>query len=97
MGGRQNPYILANCFESFIGAIFLDAGFTAAFKFIRLHVYGMLDEILQKNLHIDPKTALQEWSQAHYGVTPEYLLLEESGADHNKIYTVQVQISDKKY
>lgn len=87
-GGNQNPYILANTFEALLGAVYLDLGFPAAKKFVEDHVLSTLSHILEGELHIDPKSNLQEIIQATHFVTPHYELLQETGADHDKIYTI---------
>lgn len=91
-GGNTNPYIVANTFEAFLGAIYLDLGYNEAKVFIEKHVFSTLSEILEKALHVDPKSSLQEIAQAKYGITPAYEVLAESGSDHNKSYTVGAYI-----
>jgi len=93
-GGNQNPYILANTFESLLGVIYLDLGFEAAQKFVHDHVISTLSNIFEEELHIDPKSNLQEIIQAKYFVTPHYELLGETGADHDKTYTVGAYLND---
>jgi len=90
----NNPYILANTFEAFLGAIYLDLGFEAAQGFIHEHVTPTLDEILEKRLYVDPKSYLQEFTQAKWLITPNYEVLNESGLDHNKIYEVSVKVNE---
>lgn len=91
-GGNTNPYIVANTFEAFLGAIYLDLGYSEAKSFVEKYVYATLPEILEKELHVDPKSYLQEISQAKYGTTPTYEVLKESGSDHSKSYTVGAYI-----
>lgn len=55
-------------------------------------MYSTLGEILEKQLYVDPKSYLQEISQAKYNTTPTYEVLAESGSDHNKSYTVGAYI-----
>lgn len=87
-GGNENPYILANTFESLLGVIYLDLGIDVARKFVHDHVLSTLSGIFAGELHIDPKSNLQEIIQATHFVTPHYELLGETGADHDKIYTI---------
>ncbi len=94
-GGNSNPYILANTFEALLGAVYLDAGFVFAKKFVQNHVLSTLDSILWASLHIDPKSHLQELTQALFWVTPEYNILEERWHDHEKQYRVGVYIEWK--
>jgi len=91
-GGNTNPYIVANTFEAFLGAIYLDLGYDEAKKFVEKYVLSMLPEILEKALHVDPKSHLQEIAQEKYLTTPTYEVLKESGSDHNKSYTVGAYI-----
>jgi ribonuclease-3 len=87
-GGHDNPYILANTFEALTGALYLDQGFEVAKKFLLTHVYSTLAHILEKGLFVDPKSFLQEHTQAVWGITPLYQVIEEIGQDHNKLYVV---------
>lgn len=75
--GQENPYILANTLEAIIGAIYLDQGFDVARAFIARHVYSTLPRILAEGLFVDPKSHLQEVTQAIWGITPTYTVAEE--------------------
>lgn len=94
-GGRTRTLILANTFEALIGAIYLDAGYKDAEKFISHHLIALLPEIIEKKLYIDPKSRLQELSQEKMGSTPEYRVIGEEGPDHTKVFTVGVYVSRK--
>lgn len=95
-GGNEKNPILANVFEAVIGAIYIDSGFDIAKKFIHTHIIPQLTEILENNLHVDPKSSFQEWAQEKYGITPEYKVLLDEGPDHAKKYTVGVFLEAKK-
>jgi len=84
--GKARQYILANTVESLIGAIHLDSGYTVAEKFVTEFVLPRLDDVVTKGLWRDPKSFVQEMAQEHFGVTPAYKVLRESGPDHNKIF-----------
>jgi ribonuclease-3 len=75
--GHENPYILANTLEALIGALYLDQHFEKAREFIIQHVYATLPHILEQSLFVDPKSALQEFTQEVWGVTPVYQVIEE--------------------
>ena len=94
-GGRDKNYLLANTLEALIGAIYLDRGFATAKTFILSFIVNRLDEIIEKKLHIDPKSRFQEIAQEKMEVTPEYEVLEESGPDHNKKFETGVFIDGK--
>lgn len=92
---RAREQILANCFESVIGAIYLDQGYDAAAVFIHHNITKTFDEILRTGSWMDPKSRLQEIVQAEVGSTPVYKVLEEVGPDHEKIFTVGVFVDDE--
>ncbi|MBU1018773.1 MAG: ribonuclease III [Patescibacteria group bacterium] len=96
-GGRQKGYILANTVEALIGAIFLDQGYKKCHTFINKFIISYLGEILEKGLHVDPKSKFQEIAQAKFNLTPNYELIEESGPDHDKKFLMAAYIGDKKY
>jgi ribonuclease-3 len=89
-GGRERDSILSDAFEALIGAVYLDGGFEKAREFI--HEY-LLKDVENKSLFYDAKTILQELVQARNMGKLSYELLEESGPDHSKIFTVQVNIN----
>lgn len=88
--GHQNPYILANAVEAFLGAIYLEFGIEIAREFVMREIYSSLTEIMNRGLFVDPKSFLQEISQSVWGVLPEYRIISETGQDHNKKYTIAV-------
>lgn len=93
-GNRKN-HILANTLEALIGAIYLDKGFKTTEKFVKKFILVRLDEIIEKNLHIDPKSKFQEIVQEKVGVTPTYETLSESGPDHAKKFEIGVYINSE--
>jgi ribonuclease-3 len=95
-GGKTKNYLLANALEAFIGALYLDAGYEACQKFIDAHVLSRLEHILENQLFVDPKSRLQEYTQEHFGKTPVYAVIDESGPDHAKQFTVSVAIGEKE-
>lgn len=92
--GRARLQILANAFEAVIGALYLDQGYEPAKKFIENNVLSTLDGILKTGSWMDPKSHLQEASQAVEGFTPVYKVLNEEGPDHDKIFTVGVFVNE---
>lgn len=92
-GGFRRKSILADVFESIIGAIYLDAGFEAARTFILQVFKQQLDAAdLSKNLK-DPKTQLQELLQARGCELPMYEIQSTSGKAHNQTFQVSCEIS----
>ncbi|MFA4827113.1 MAG: ribonuclease III [Candidatus Shapirobacteria bacterium] len=94
-GGRQNQSILADTFESLIGAIFLDQGASKASTFLDEFVEPNLIELSQKKVFKDPKSLFQEIAQNQEGVTPTYKTLSESGPDHQKAFEVGAFVGDR--
>lgn len=92
---KAKNVILANAFESLIGAIYLDRGFRSAEKFIQIHLLPRLDDIIKKRLYQDAKSHFQQIVQGKFKITPHYKVLQQTGPDHNKKFTVGVYI-DKK-
>ena len=88
--GKARQYILANTFESFIGACYLDAGYNQAATFIKKYLLSKLAEIIERKLYQDAKSHFQEKAQERDGVTPMYKVLKEWGPDHKKKFTVGV-------
>jgi ribonuclease-3 len=87
---KARMYILANAIEAIIGAVYMDGGTPAADHFIRRHILSHLEFILKNELYVDPKSKFQETAQDLLGVTPTYKVLEETGPDHAKEFTVGV-------
>lgn len=94
-GGKARQLILANTFEAFVGALYLDKGYPTAEEFIHKHLIVRLEEIIENKLYLDPKSRLQEWSQENKGITPNYKVLDEHGPDHAKSFTIGVYIDGK--
>jgi len=96
-GGREKPSILSSAFEALIGAIYLEAGFEKAKEIALKLLKEEYPEIDPDKLLKDYKTKLQEITQAHFGVVPEYRLLSATGPDHRKEFEIGVFINDKEY
>mgnify|MGYP003592510377 FL=1 len=93
---RARQQILANAFEATTGAIYLDQGYDAAKKYIEDNILSTLSQILEDQSWRDPKSYLQEISQARDGFTPVYKVLTEDGPDHEKTFTLGVFDGEKK-
>jgi len=86
--GRARLVILANTFESLIGAIYLDQGFMAAQKFIDDNLSSQAASLIAERRFEDAKSLFQEKAQAIAEVTPTYEVLSELGPDHDKLFKV---------
>jgi len=94
--GKSRKYILADTFEAFIGALYLDQGYDAAKEFIEKKlIENHIAEIIEKKLYKDPKSLFQERAQEIVDVTPSYQVLEETGPDHMKHFIVGVFLGEE--
>ena len=89
-GGRQRLSILADAFESVIGAIYLDQGFEAGRHFIMRWLLRDSREIASDKRHTNYKSHLQEFVQSTYRTHPIYRIRSEVGPDHSKQFNVEV-------
>lgn len=94
-GGRQSEYLLANTFEALLGAIYLDQGYEKTAQIVQKYVFEKIEDIIAQETHKDPKSKLQELTQAELSLTPEYIILSEWGPDHDKTFRVAVKIREK--
>lgn len=95
--GREKPSLLSNAFEAIMGAVYLEAGVEKVKDIIHDLLDESYDQIDLSTLFKDYKTALQELTQARYGVTPEYNLLRSYGPDHKKEFEVVVHVNTKEF
>jgi ribonuclease-3 len=90
-GGRFKASLLADVLEALFGAVYLDAGFEAARQVVRQYLESASEMPLEQRA-LDPKTTLQEKVQAKGWPLPVYSVVEQSGPDHDKVFTVEVHI-----
>lgn len=93
-GGRERIPILCATFEAVIGAVYLDQGLAPVEKLVARFISPALVEIIAESLHKDAKSEFQVWAQARYNITPRYDVVETSGPDHAKMFTVVVRVGD---
>jgi len=94
--GKARQYILANTYEAYVGAVYLDQGEKVADKFINKTLLIKTDEIVNKKLWRDAKSLVQEKAQEFVNFTPAYKVLNESGPDHDKHFTVGIYFGTGK-
>jgi len=95
-GGRTSEYLLADTFEAFVGALYLDQGIPACREFLEETLFPKLDEIVKTKAYQDYKSLFQEIAQEKVNFTPIYKVLDEWGPDHNKTFKVGVIIRGKQ-
>jgi len=99
MGSRaQTPSsVLADVFESLIGAMYLDGGIEAAQGFIVRVIEPEIDAAVDGQGGLNYKSNLQQVAQREYGETPTYLLLDEKGPDHSKCFQISARIGVQSF
>ncbi|MCX6900180.1 MAG: ribonuclease III [Verrucomicrobia bacterium] len=90
-GGRSRTSNLADAFESVIGAIYLDAGFEAARRFVLAQLQPELAQLEASPDADNPKGMLQEMIQERHGKNPLYRITNQSGPDHAKHFEAIVE------
>ena len=91
---NMNLSIFADAIEALIGAIYVDGGIDSVRGFIEKHILNDIENYLSGAPLQDPKTRFQEIVQQSIQVTPTYVVLKETGPDHNKEFTVAVKVND---
>ncbi|HPX52486.1 MAG TPA: ribonuclease III [Candidatus Paceibacterota bacterium] len=94
--GKARLSILADTYEAFIGAVFLDKGYNFAKEFIEKTLLTHTDEVVEEGKYRDPKSVIQEKSQDLLSVTPNYKVISESGPDHDKKFIVGIYFGEEK-
>ncbi len=88
--GKARSYILANTYEAYVGAAYLDQGYDIVRNFIADTLFDKIDVIVKKKLWRDSKSLVQEKSQEYLNITPSYKVINETGPDHDKNFTVGI-------
>lgn len=94
--GREKPSIISCAYEALIGGIFLDGGYDAALAFVKHWFAPLIDNHRELLQAADPKSALQELLQEKHNTGPEYVVDNEEGPAHAKLFTVSVQFQGAK-
>lgn len=94
-GGSMKPRLLASSFEAIVGSIFKDSNYDTAREVIRHLFESMLNDLhTQEDFELDYKTRLQELVQGQFRTTPKYSLVEELGPPHDRVFRVQLNITE---
>lgn len=93
--GRENDSLLANVYEAFIGALFLDQGIEAVKVFLDETLIPHIEGYVEKKAFKDPKSLLQEHVQAQKQNSPVYKVLKDEGPPHAKVFTIGVYVKDE--
>ena len=96
--GRGKTSLLADALEAVIAAVYLDGGFQASRDFtvdVLADELQRLDAFQEQPGGDDYKTRLQEWCQKRYELLPQYLVVGETGPDHEKLFEVEVRVNQR--
>ena len=94
-GGRQKSANLSSVLEAVIAAIFIDRGLAVTRKLVLGWLAGELQEVMGRKRNVDYKSQLQELIQSKYRSSPSYRTIQDTGPDHDKLFTVEVVIRDR--
>ena len=99
-GGRQKTSLLADTFEALMAAIYLDSreenGISTITRVIHALFESHLPDDAEDYITRDYKSELQEHVQKIFGMPSTYELMEESGPDHDKEFTMAVFVKEKE-
>ncbi len=97
-GGRTRKAVLEDCMEALFGAYYLDCGsFEDAKALVLRFLVPKIDDVIANRHQKDFKTLIQEYSQKELKVRPNYRVVKQTGPDHARVFTVEVQLGDKTY
>ena len=94
-GGAERESNREDVLEALAGAIWLDGGLKASRKFFDRHIFPTLENV--EPALLNPKGTLQEYTQKSGFGIPEYKVVDESGPDHDRHFTVEVTVSTFGY
>ena len=88
--GKARLSILADTYEAFLGALYLDLGYDRCVSWVKETLLINTDNIVRGGLFKDPKSLVQEKAQEKLQVTPSYKTISETGPDHDKLFVVGI-------
>ncbi|MGH3497203.1 MAG: ribonuclease III [Nocardioidaceae bacterium] len=95
-GGRDKSSILSDTVEAVIGVVYLRSGFTGASELVHRLFDPLIDAASSMGAGLDWKTSLQELSADTGLGVPEYLI-QDTGPDHEKVFTARVRVGEETY
>ena len=90
--GQDKNSLLADAFEAVVAAVYLDGGFDAAAEMIHYHFNDLVQSAHSLTATQDYKSRLQEAVQSSIKEIPQYRVVEENGPDHDKTFTVAMNV-----
>lgn len=95
-GGRERDSLLSDAFEALLGAIFLDGGFAKSVEVVEKLFSPHWPSRTAKSKSKDAKSRLQELTQQLFRDRPVYSLVGSAGPEHDKVFTVRLDLPDKR-
>jgi ribonuclease-3 len=93
--GLERPSLLADAFEAVVAALYLEAGWAAARRFVQESLAGAVAEAALRPGEVDPKTRLRQWSEATGLGTPAYDVVSD-GPSHDVTFTAAVHVAGEQ-
>ncbi len=90
-GGRRKPSLLADVVEAILGAIYLDSCFDVARAVAVRLMMPIITDVLSGNFVDDYKSALQSYIQGKGLGEIRYVIISETGPDHDKRFEAEVR------
>ncbi|NEU29406.1 ribonuclease III [bacterium LRH843] len=95
-GGRTRPALLADVFEAFVGALYLDQGLVVVYDFLNKTIYPKINNGAFSHL-MDFKSQLQEYIQRDNLGQINYIIVQERGPAHNREFVSEVQLNEQAF
>lgn len=96
-GGRDRSALLGSAFEALVGALYQDQGMEKVRDFVHPFLEKVVKAMIADGRDVDAKSMLQEWAQSQKLGSPIYRLVDSIGPDHDKVFQVEVVISEKVF
>jgi len=96
-GGRNRESVIADAMEAIIGAIYKDGGYETVRELVLKLFDQRIDDAVNGRLHSDYKSEFQERMQSKGPAEIQYVLMDEQGPDHAKIFYIKVLVDDVAY
>jgi ribonuclease-3 len=95
-GGREKNSVLADAYEALVAAVYMDGGAAAAEELVERDFGPLLTHGVDQYAGKDYKTRLQEKVQEIHGTPPRYILENQAGPPHDRIFSVAVLAGEKR-
>lgn len=93
-GGRARSSLLADVFESFFGALYIDQGMDEVQRLLKKIVFPKINEGSFSQV-VDHKSLLQEKVQKAHNSILKYEVILESGPAHDRVFDVEVLVNNE--